>query len=59
MDEKCSKEATICCDRWVWERAWELNMESFGIHEFDESSEFIIREVNSLMFLSPEVNPEA
>jgi hypothetical protein len=25
-DEICSEEATVCCDRWIWERAWELTL---------------------------------
>jgi hypothetical protein len=26
MDEICSEEATVCCDRWIWERVWELTL---------------------------------
>jgi hypothetical protein len=25
-DETCSERATVYCDRWIWERAWELTL---------------------------------
>jgi hypothetical protein len=24
MNEICSGRAKVCCDHWIWERAWEL-----------------------------------
>jgi hypothetical protein len=48
----------VCCDHWVWERVWELTLESFGICEFGELREFLIREVKSMKFISPKVNLE-
>jgi hypothetical protein len=52
MDEICSGRAKVCCDRWIRERVWELTLESFGLREFGELSEFIVREVKPR---SPEV----
>jgi hypothetical protein len=26
MDEICLEESTVCCDCWIWERAWELTL---------------------------------
>jgi hypothetical protein len=50
MDEICLERATVLCDHWIQERAWELTLESFGFHEFGELSEFVMREVKSPKF---------